>query len=294
LTIGKKFYVVNSLQDTLKVHMSQINQFLQDLNNHSDAVKKCTRPLSHLGVTCFYYVSIKNNGDHFLLTDCPNVDEYYYQEEIYFKDPYLRHPDNYQSGFFFFDTHKKEEFDQSLAYLSRNFQICPLVGLCKKQQDSVEFFGFWGDSDKSPSFEHIYLNYSNLLKSFAIHFKQECSSILQESVAPYLSLEKLIGPDLFNSKPTSISKIDSKSLQHYLIELGFGHEVVKADSLSLRERQCIKLLLQGKSMKETAVVLNLSPRTIEHYFENIKNKFNCQYKHELFAIAEKLIELELL
>ena len=122
--------------------MSQINQFLKDLGKHSDAVKKCARPLARLGVTCFYYVSIKENGDHILLTDCPHVDEYYYQEQIYYKDPYLRHPDNYESGFSLFESNQKEQFDNSLAYLAQTFQICPLIGLCEKQEDGVEFFGF--------------------------------------------------------------------------------------------------------------------------------------------------------
>ena len=129
--------------------MSQLNQFLKDLSKTSDAVKKCTRPLNHLGVTCFYYVLIKENGDQILLTDCPHVDEYYYQEKLYLKDPYLRHPDNYEPGLFFFESNKKEEYDQSLSYLERFFKISPLIGLCEKQVDSVEFFGFWGESEKS-------------------------------------------------------------------------------------------------------------------------------------------------
>lgn len=274
--------------------MSQVNQFLKDLSATSDDVKKCTRPLHHLGVTCFYYVSIKENGDHILLTDCPHVDEYYYQEQIYLKDPYLRHPDNYQSGLFFFESNKKEEFDQSLAYLARTFKISPLVGLCEKQKDSVEFFGFWGESDRPSPFEHVYLNYANLLKAFANHFKQECSRVLKPSVAPYLSVKELIGPELFAAKSVSKAKIDFDLLKKYLIEIGFRDEVSKADSLSSREKDCIKLLLHGKSTKETAACLNLSPRTIEHYLENIKNKFGCQYKNELFSIAERLIGLELM
>ena len=148
--------------------------------------------------------------------------------------------------------------------------------------------------EKSSSFEHVYLNYANLLKSFAKHFKEECSLVLKPNVAPYLSVNELIGPELFNSKSISKSKINIDLLRRYLIEIGFGNEVAKADSLSDRERECIKLLLHGKSTKETAALLNLSPRTIEHYLENIKNKFSCQYKHELFSVAESLIGLDLI
>lgn len=274
--------------------MSQEKQFLKDLSKHSDAVKKCTRPLVPLGVSCFYYLSIQNNGDHVLLTDCPEVDDYYYDEKLYVKDPYLRHPDNYQAGFFFFESNHKEEFDESLAYIVHKFRMSPLIGLCEKQKDSVEFFGFWGEAEKSQPFEQIYLNYTNLLKAFASHFKDECLNSKQPETLPSLSLPKLIGAEAFACTATRQPKIDADLLRSCLREMGFENEVSKADSLSQREKECVNLLIKGKSMKETASILGLSPRTVEHYLEDVKMKFDCRYKNEIFALAERLLEFGLL
>ncbi len=273
--------------------MSQINQLIQDLSKHSDAVKKCTRPLTHLGITCFYYVHIKNNGDYLLLTDCPHIDEYYFDEKIYIKDPYIRHPSNYQPGFFFFEQNQKEEFDQSLAYLVNNFQMTPLIGYCEKSKNAVEFYGFWGRSDQKNSFMQVYLNYSSLLKAFSNYFKEKCRKILQSNTVPYLSLSDLIGNDFITSAIHK-SKNDFDTVCKYLKEIGLGDEIKKVSLLSPRERECVKLLLKGKSAKESGRILGLSFRTVEHYIENIKNKFNCQYKNEIFSVAEKLNELGLL
>lgn len=274
--------------------MSQLNQFLKDLGKHSDAVKKCTRPLHHLGITCFYYVYINAKGEQVLLTDRPEVDDYYYEQKLYVKDPYLRHPDNYQSGFFFFESNHKKEYDGSLAYLAKTFKIDPIVGLCDKQEDSVEFFGFWGEAKESNCFEQVYLNYASLLKAFASNFKEKCKKIIQPDNGPSLSLHKLLGANEFNSISPLQPKINEKLVRKCLIEIGFGPDVAKAESLSRRERDCLKLLLKGKSMKETAVILSLSPRTVEHYLESVKNKFSCKYKNELFSIAERLFEFGLL
>ena len=41
-------------------------------------------------------------------------------------------------------------------------------------------------------------------------------------------------------------------------------------------------------------MLDLSPRTVESYFENIKKKLSCPNKGELFSKAELLKKLELL
>lgn len=274
--------------------MSQINQFLQDINKHSSTVKKCTQPLQRLGVTCFYYIFTEGNGNLSLLTDCPQVEEYYHQEKVYLNDPHVKHPDHYEPGLFFFKTTQNRKYGQSLAKIASSCKVSPFVGLCEKQKDSVEFFGFWGHVNTSHHFERIYLNYGHLLKAFATYFKQECSQIIQTDVTPTLSLKELIGTDLFKSKPKSQAEVDSQSLRQYLIELGFSQEIAKADLLSTREKECIKLLVKGKSTKEIATLLGLSPRTVEHYLENIKNKFNCLYKNELFFISEQLIEFGLI
>lgn len=68
----------------------------------------------------------------------------------------------------------------------------------------------------------------------------------------------------------------------------------KAALLSPRERNCLDLLLKGKTAKETAATLSLSTRTVESYFENIKQKLKCSNKGQLFSTAELLKKLDLL
>lgn len=48
-----------------------------------------------------------------------------------------------------------------------------------------------------------------------------------------------------------------------------------------REAQCMWMLLQGKTMKNIALELCLSPRTIEYYLKNLKSKVGCRTKYEL-------------
>ena len=51
--------------------------------------------------------------------------------------------------------------------------------------------------------------------------------------------------------------------------------------LSKREAECIFYLLQGKSTKDTGRLMKISPRTVECYINNVKNKLNCYYKGDL-------------
>lgn len=76
--------------------------------------------------------------------------------------------------------------------------------------------------------------------------------------------------------------------------LGMEQYVEGASVLSRRERECLELLLQGKTAKETAATLKLSHRTVESYFENMKKKLKCTNKGQLFSTAQVLKKLELL
>lgn len=51
--------------------------------------------------------------------------------------------------------------------------------------------------------------------------------------------------------------------------------------LSRREKECLQLCVRGKSAKQTARILGLSHRTVEHYIDNIKFKLKVTSKSEL-------------
>lgn len=51
--------------------------------------------------------------------------------------------------------------------------------------------------------------------------------------------------------------------------------------LTQRQKEIIYHMVRGKTAKEIAVILNVSPRTIEHHIENIKIRTNSDSKSEL-------------
>ena len=68
----------------------------------------------------------------------------------------------------------------------------------------------------------------------------------------------------------------------------------RLDVLSLREREVLQIIAEGKSTKEIAVELHVSTKTIETHRQNIMNKLNIRNVVDLtkFAIQEGLISLE--
>lgn len=61
--------------------------------------------------------------------------------------------------------------------------------------------------------------------------------------------------------------------------------------LTKRQSECLYHLVKGKTMKQIAAALNLSPKTIEHYLEIIKRKLNCYSRTELIEKALQLPQI---
>lgn len=57
------------------------------------------------------------------------------------------------------------------------------------------------------------------------------------------------------------------------------------EQLTQRQLDCLRYLVRGMTMKQIANEMSLSPRTIEHYLEAIKRKFNCHSRADIIAKA---------
>lgn len=81
--------------------------------------------------------------------------------------------------------------------------------------------------------------------------------------------------------PTMAQKLVSDYLQSWEAESDAG------TSLSQREKQVLKLLVEGYSNKEIAEKLVVSPSTIYTHYSNLLNKLGFSSRHELIQYARK-------
>lgn len=57
------------------------------------------------------------------------------------------------------------------------------------------------------------------------------------------------------------------------------------NTLSQREQDCLFYLVRGKTMKQIAIALSISWRTVEKHIENIKLKWKCENKAKIVEVA---------
>lgn len=139
----------------------------------------------------------------------------------------------------------------------------------------------------------FYINNLSLLREYLFQFTQRFQneinlfrdsydlSLLRETV----SENKIVPPvneKLFSAKNTNF-QIRERNMKKNLpkIPLYFGSSKI---FLSLRETQCIFYLARGKTSKEVAKSLDISPRTVETYLNSIRLKTGIQSKSTLLDI----------
>ncbi len=69
---------------------------------------------------------------------------------------------------------------------------------------------------------------------------------------------------------------DSKKPKRYRLGGEFGDKY-----LTHQEARCMVCFLRGNTVKSTASIMDLSPRTVESYINNMKKRLDCRTKSEL-------------
>jgi DNA-binding CsgD family transcriptional regulator len=262
---------------------------------YSDKIKKTTAPLiDRFNISHFQYRRIDDKGCCILLGDRPDWIENYVSEKFFKHDPYLKHPTAYQTGMCLTESNKSNDYKKIHNSNIDLFGFDITLLIIERHVHYVEFYGFSGNKSNC-GLANISMNYHTLLKEFGTYFKKELNRAITQMSNDSFSITDLGGKNNnFNNSQSLSFELDSSSHHLFLNDIGFKALVLRRQSLTPREVECLKLLLLGKSSKEIAFILKLSTRTVEFYFENIKNKLLCYSKYELFSSATTLRNLCLL
>jgi len=133
-----------------------------------------------------------------------------------------------------------------------------------------------------PHIKVVYLT-QNREPRFAIEaFRRQASGyLLKDSAASELTTAIR---DALRGK-TYVSPVIARGIQD---EMATPVEQVELRELSPREREVLQLLAEGKSMKEVAAVLDISPRTVEFHKYRIMELLRVKTNAELVQQAIKL------
>lgn len=212
------------------------------------------------------------------------VDGFYYGELLPDKISMLTmHPECNRAIFEAGLAPNLEKMQQGLVYLPTSqdkqraefnqwFQIFHQLEFSIRHNYGFKVFGFFCYDDQPDMINH-YLNNLEKFTQFIGNFAQEAKTLIDCA-----RKNPILTPSLTAAKPQDIS---------FPSKVKVSVTPSNSVSLSRRELELMRYLCKGHSMKEIALLMHLSVRTVESYLNNIRNKTNLQKRSDLVAFYFK-------
>jgi len=166
------------------------------------------------------------------------------------------------------------DFNLSM-YASQN--VCHGLSIYRKQKNYIECWSFATTHDH-PYISNFYFDNLATLHKFITYFSECANSIIETGSQTAVSTM---------SKKLDMSPLPQSYQKPMLIGNNYG---ARNDAISVkgyiptpREQECLTYLIQGKSAKQTAYLMNISSRSVESYLHNLKTKTGCHKGVELVS-----------
>ncbi len=234
----------------------------------SPDVETIIQPLRQFfGLTSFVYQKNLFDGSEIRLSNQPEWINFFYEQKLYKKSVFEHAPEQYQKNRFLWASLPQH---QPVLSKAREFNIDHGITFVEPQKDGCEFF-FIGAKREQPEVVSRIVNNLDLLENFLGYFKQKAAGMIKKA-----EQHRILIPDKVISRPLPFIQ-EGLNRDEFLAVMNNSNRL----QFSPRELQCVRLLTSGYNMKMIAYELQLSYRTIETHFGNIKRKAGCHTKAEL-------------
>lgn len=242
-------------------------------------IQKIISPLESLGVTYFARQTVSYTGEWEILGNLPDWLDFSAENEFYKVDPSLLSPNYYQSGLIVNSSSNVPDFLKKFTTSFRNmYQMDHTLCIFQKTLTGGEWYFFAAEAENYKALS-TYITQIKTIYQFINYFKNEAELLIKKNLEHKINIAQLKNLP-FDAMEQTIELLPFKLDDKELISLhGNIH-------ISPREKDCLIYLCQGKTIKETAKILGLSPRTIEDYINTLKRKTGCKYKRQLLAIFQ--------
>ncbi len=167
---------------------------------------------------------------------------------------------------------------------THSINIWNSCGIFKKYKNFIDILYVGGDPHNYSLFNLVY-NDKHLLNHFFIYVKSHAIPLIQNENVLISRTEKVLNHEI--EEVTKIKELKKNYIERTKIDRYFINIKGKDIPLSNREYHCLRMSLSGKSYKEIALELALSPRTVESYINICKVKINVDSKIELANLLKK-------
>lgn len=273
--------MINTAPKTIQKHPTLL---------HTQDLKNLCKPLEHLGITVFSHLKVFNNNQLTVLCNHPESLVNYVRKKYYEADPCVNiHPEKVDIGeYLVWDAVNCLGKTKDMIQDSTNLNFRHVFTIIKKEINFTNFYHF-GTNIPNSAINQLYINNLDLLDRFITYFNSQItlSKTLLQAYAIPINSEQKTPFDLWDNDEHLACNFQEKR-KLFLDSMSIESE----PKLTLKEKNCAKLLIQGKTAKEIAIEFGLSYRTIEDRISSLKHKFHAKNKADLIVKFLEMMAIE--
>lgn len=254
---------------------TELNNITHLSCKYAKKIRQLTEPLqTQFGISYFARQSVTHDGHWEILGNLPEWLAHSADKKFYQLDSSLMNPELYQSGLAIVSsTHAPADLQVMAQEALNVYDIEHCLCIFEKSARGSEWY-FFATSAKNNRIFNTYITQIRAIYKYIHYFNTEAKTLLQKNQDYQINIAALKADLFYNQK----NQIELSSLPDDLIL------PTPNIPISPREEDCLRHLLAGKTIKETAKILQLSPRTVEDYLNRLKKKAGCRYKRELVEL----------
>lgn len=260
-----------------KTYNKHIDQLIREhpALTHAEALGAICAPLRMLGITYFAHAHINRDNEFTGLGNSPLFTELYFQQKHYQFDC---HQDDLPTGeqYLLWDT---IPITSETRALEDDFNQCSFAhtfSILNKSDHGLDCYHF-ATSPGNDAMNGKYFAALESLKQFINYFKDKTLSDPSLAHAYQLGVSMQPGSGKFHKESTALAIPQF----HELIQNDRHYSLSGKQYLTKREVESLYWLSQGKTYEETALILQISARTIKAHIEAIKEKTGAKNLFQL-------------
>jgi len=262
-----------------------INKFLQQhpAINYAADIRDICQPLQLLDIVYFSHVHIDANQQMSAIANVPEFFELYFNKGYHNYDLHKATQSNGEEYVLWdFVNRKKQSQDMHQDFMSFNQgHTFSIVINNKNHKDCFHFATRLGNE----SMNGKYLQLIGYFKNFINYFKEKVANHKQILQAYDLKMPlKQNGGFIIEGREYDINQFSES------IKTKRTYSVSNNSYLTAREIECLNWIAQGKTLAETAIILNITPRTVKAHVNAIKIKLDVTNQFQLGMYYAKLNE----
>ncbi len=259
---------------------------LTKITNHpclqyANELKTICHPLQKIGIHYFSHVYIDEEKRFSALSNHPEFSAHYLTNRYYNGDIHLAESKEL-SNYIMWDTIELSAHSRKINHETQQFGIKHLFTVIEKDKAQGMHYYHFATNTSQSSINQFYINNIDLLNLFIRYFKANVEKNYSLSFAYQIK---------FNidtkAKFTLLSDINTFNTptdkDNFLKELNlnkFNNFMIR---LTPQQSKCVKLLLDGYSVKQIACHMKLSKRTIENYLARVRSRLGCRSSREMMT-----------